>query len=146
MAIKQSGGLRFTHKTKIMIDFLIELLLCDNTNSASVVTISKKLNVHRNYLGRLLDPLKKAGVVSTNYSGGCRFIANPEKITVLQILELVDGPASLHSMFTIKQGHPKTPSNFPELWLGIDREIRNKLNSVTVQDIIDAHVKDLIVK
>lgn len=140
--MQEQGGLRFTRKTKIIINFLIEILLHDANTSMSVVTISKKIDVHRNYLGSLLTPLKKAGYISTSHKGECRFIANPSTITVLQIVELIDGPVSIHTMFApICQSQ----SNFSRVWGDMNNEICNALNSITVQDVVDAYAKDVAI-
>ena len=140
--MRQQGGMRFTRKAKILIDFLIELIMNDHNGSGSVAAISKKIKVHRNYIGRLLTPLKVAGYISTSTSGICRFIANPEEVTVLQIVKLVDGSASIHALFQPSNPPRNPPRHFSKIWLDMDTEIRNKLNAVTVQDLVDACVKD----
>jgi DNA-binding IscR family transcriptional regulator len=116
VAMRQKGGLRFTRKTKVLIDFLLELIVYDSDKLQSVAEISKRINVHRNYVDPLLEPLKKAGYVSTTNGGNCRFTANPEKITLLKIMEMVDGSVSIQTMFSQDTpGSKKNAQSFPDM-------------------------------
>jgi Rrf2 family protein len=139
MAMRQQTGLRFTRKTKIVVDFLLELIVYASDDLQSIVEISKRINVHRNYADRLLEPLKKAGYISTTNGGDCRFLADPKKITLLEIVEMVDGAVSLQAMFKQDTHDYKKSFCFSNMWGDMDREIREKLQAITVQDLVDAY-------
>lgn len=140
MATRCPDGFRITRKTKIVLEFLIELILHGTASSKA----SKKINVHRNYIGRLLPPLKKAGYITTNTGGGCHFIGNPDEITVLKIVELTEGSISIRALFNQDNLSTKSQRHFPKIWLDMEHEIREKLASVTVQNLVDAYATDAI--
>jgi len=81
-------------------DYAIRALCCISGTNHSVITVtdlSKKLDMPRPFLRKILQTLNKAGLLksSKGSGGGFFLVARPDKITVFNLMEIFQGPFKL---------------------------------------------------
>ncbi|HEX9664425.1 MAG TPA: Rrf2 family transcriptional regulator [Patescibacteria group bacterium] len=85
--------------TKSDYGLILMLELAKNYNSGylSLTQIAKTKNLSANYLAQLSIPLKQAGLVDSKEGkgGGYKLSKSPDQITVLEIVEAIEGPVNL---------------------------------------------------
>ncbi len=73
-------------------------ILTENQHTAySASDLSQKTNVPIKFLEKILIELKKGGIISSKkgVKGGYTLIKNPEKVTLVDIYRLMEGPIAL---------------------------------------------------
>jgi Rrf2 family protein len=68
---------------------------------ASIREIAEAQKVPQEYLAKILQRLARAGIVATHrgVGGGITLARAPEKITMLDVIEAVEGPVALNRCF-----------------------------------------------
>ena len=102
--------------------------------------IAKRQDLSFKYLGQLIIPLKAAGFVRSvrGAKGGYTLAKKPEKISVGQIIEILEG--GLHLVDCVKD--PKICERAKEcltrnIWLMMSERLMNELSSLSLRDISD---------
>lgn len=101
--------------------------------------IAARENISLKYLEQIMIPLKKAGYVKSvrGAGGGYRLARSPEKMTVGQIVALLEGGADL----TECSKRPKSCERSDhcvtrDLWIEIAQTVYEKLNAITLSDLL----------
>jgi Rrf2 family protein len=97
------------------------------------------------YLAKCLQALSRSGILqaTTGPRGGFRLARNPDAITVLDVVEAVEGTAPPFMCQEIRQRVPDrlpaqaycAPCRFKTVMLEADEAWRNSLRQVTIEDI-----------
>lgn len=102
--------------------------------------ISKRQKISLNYIGQIFLKLKRAGLIKSHRgrSGGYILSAAPEDITILSIIEAVEGPISL---VTCANNHKDC--EFVEscvthdVWVEASRIVEDYFRDITLKDLMD---------
>ena len=105
-------------------------------------------DVSPTYLAKQLQSLSRAGLVRSvqGQSGGYLLTRPPDEITVLEVVEAVDGPEPAFVCAEIRQRGPlaaapedcRTPCPIARVMIAADRAWRASLGAVTVADLAAA--------
>lgn len=103
-------------------------------------------DVSASYLAKQLQALSRAGLVRSaqGKSGGYVLTREPASITVLDVVEAVDGPEQAFVCTEIRQRGPlgtpaeqcTTPCPISRAMAGADRAWREALHAVTIADLV----------
>lgn len=76
---------------------MVDIALNENKGAVSLGAIAQRNGISENYLEQLIAALKKAGFVKSTRGagGGYRLNKKAEDITVLKLLEVLEGPLDL---------------------------------------------------
>ena len=137
--MEDDGGFRFTAKSKVMLTFLAYLALYgDEEKPISLSAICKAVGYSTAYIGRLLTPLREAGYIApvNGVNGGYILKARPEDITLLDVVDTVEGSANLCAClvdpdFCEKRGDCARW----EIWDRINNQVRAAFRSVTLAEL-----------
>jgi len=85
--------LNITNKSIYGINALIDLAENHDNGLAQIKNIAQRKNIPQNYLVQILNKLAKSGVVKSvrGGNGGYKLKHTPEKISVLYVLEALEG-------------------------------------------------------
>ncbi len=114
---------------------IIELALNEQTEQPlTAVSIAKRRNIPRKYLVHILVQLKRAGLVRSvrGAQGGYLLARSPDEITLLDLIEAIDGP--------ILEPLPINDDAGTELkraWKDAARQLSNVMQEYRIRDIID---------
>lgn len=107
------------------------------------------LGLPEQYLEQLLGALRRAGLVTTvrGAQGGYQLAAEPGKITVLDIIDAMEGPVNFSDCLSAPKNACPRGENCPtrSIWEYLTVKINDLLASVSLQDMLDnnMHVNDL---
>lgn len=93
--VLQVGGfvVRLTQKSKYAARALVELALNDCDSPLGVAEIARRQRIPERFLEQIFGELRRANVLQSRRGahGGYRFAMPPEEISVLDIVEILDG-------------------------------------------------------
>jgi Rrf2 family transcriptional regulator, cysteine metabolism repressor len=86
--------LSITSKSPYAVSALVELGRSGGSEPVPIGELARRRDVPVQFLEQLFAVLRRAGVISSQrgVKGGYRFARAPEQVTVLEIVELLDGP------------------------------------------------------
>ena len=132
---------KITNKSSIIMDFLIELAIRQDKSPVSAHDLCKTIGTSYNYLNVLLVPLREAGIITSvkGSNGGFILSAKPSSITLLDVVDMIDGPAHL----MLRLGKTQGKSNrLQSSWHDKDQAIRLMLKRITLQNVVDRYAED----
>ncbi len=86
-------GLRLTKKSKYAVRALMELAIDECGSPLGVCELARRQHIPERFLEQIFGELRRAGVLESRRGahGGFCFATPPEEITVLDIVEILDG-------------------------------------------------------
>lgn len=89
--------MKITAKSRYALRILLDLALSEGNAPRSISQIAKSQSLSENFVSRIVIPLRHADLLATvrGVKGGLRLARFPEKISLLDIVEAIDGPLSL---------------------------------------------------
>lgn len=131
--------MKFSVKTEYGLRALIELALESSTKPVGAREIAARQAIPERFLEQQISALKRAGLVNSQRGagGGCSLARTPETITVLEVIEALDGPVM--NMDCISQNGSDCRQSarcvVQELWQESQLKLREYLGSVTIADL-----------
>ncbi len=129
-----------TRTTHYTLRTLVELALHKEGEVVSSKEISEKQLVPRNYLPKIVLILATKGLVRTERGkmGGLRLAVDPSKITLLDVLEAVEGPLTFNRCGLYPEECPHGPDcPLGAAWDEIQEKFAESLRSVTIKDLAE---------
>ena len=108
------------------------LYLARNQNSRHITTsqIAKEQNIPSSFLAKIISQLSIAGLLYTSRGarGGVSLARDPKQITLLQVIEAIDGPIQLN-ICVERQDACAFEENCPmkSVWCDVQNELITKL-------------------
>jgi len=104
--------------------------------------IAQKQRISEKYLSKLVIPLKGTGILDAvrGAAGGYRLAKHPKNITLLEVVQLLEGDiAPVDCLYPNRNcpQEPSCPSRF--IWEALDSSMRNTLKDITLQDMLDRY-------
>ena len=135
--------------------FLASPYSCINDNSTHPAfewTFKTKLvkiikNLHHSFLENILHELKRAGLIATQrgVDGGYRLAKPADEITVADIIRAVEGPlADVRGSRPDSLTYDGAAVALRDVWLAVRANLRAVLEHVTVADIAEQHLPELV--
>lgn len=117
---------------------LLELALHHGRTRVQAREIAEKQQVPLRFLEQIMIQLKKAGLVKSvrGAAGGYVLSTQAAQITLKDVVEAVEGEATF---FSPKAG---LDSSVVKVWSEIEQEFLEKLESVTIQDLVRRKYQD----
>jgi Rrf2 family transcriptional regulator, cysteine metabolism repressor len=83
-----------TSKSPYAVVALAELARAARTEPVPIGELARRREVPVQFLEQLFAVLRRAGIISSQrgVKGGYRFARDPQSVTVLEVVELLDGP------------------------------------------------------
>jgi Rrf2 family transcriptional regulator, cysteine metabolism repressor len=95
--------LSITTKSPYAVRALTELVRCGGTAPVPIGELAKRRDIPVQFLEQLFATLRRAGILKSQrgVKGGYSFARDPSEVTVLEVVELLDGPlgAGAESVF-----------------------------------------------
>ncbi len=118
-----------TSKSPYAVRALAELGRAGERGPVPIGELARKRDVPVQFLEQLFAALRRAGILASQrgVKGGYRFAKDPSTITVLEIVELLDGPLGRDA-----EG----------VFADAAQAARQALGGVTIADVIEREAKD----
>lgn len=117
------------------------LYLARNRNGKRVATsqVAKEQKIPSSFLAKIISQLSIAGLLHTSRGahGGISLARNPEQITLLQVIEAIDGPIQLN-VCVGREGVCSFEDNCPIqlVWCDAQNELITKLRNINFAQLI----------
>ena len=119
--------------------FLAESYQADPTRLVKGDAISKSQGIPVKFLEAILTELRHAGFVISQRGavGGYRISRGPEKISVAELIRVLDGPlAAVRGQRPENVNYEGPAARLQDVWVGIRVALRNVLEGVSLADIL----------
>ena len=123
-------------------DYAVRTVLFLARNSGrkiSVTEISREMEIPKTFLAKLLQRLVKHHVLisSRGVSGGFQLAKKPSEITLLDVMEVMQGPAGIN-VCAIDSGRCSLSSTCTvhPVWVDIRKEVEKRLQKVTIAKLM----------
>lgn len=133
--------MRLSTRARYGTRLMLELALNFNQGTVFLKDIAKKEEISEKYLSQLVIPLKASGLISSSRGahGGYRLAKPPSQITLMEIVQMLEGNLSL--VECVK--NPSICSRVSkcatrDIWGKLDEKISDVLSSVTLEDLVSS--------
>ncbi len=139
--------MKLSTKGRYGLKAMFQLALYKSEGPIPLKNIANKQNISEQYLEQIFSSLKKSGLVKSvrGAQGGYFLAKEPKEITVGDILIVLEGPVSLSNCVLdedICENSGKCVTKV--VWEKIKKGIDEVINSITLQDMIDDHDKNIL--
>lgn len=132
-----------TTRSRYGLRLLVELAERGMAQATDLGSVARRQDIPELYLSKLATPLKAAGILRSERGakGGYRLARRPEDITVLDVVEALEGRSSLLECTgepgaCVRSGECKT---LP-IWSGLDKVIQDYLRGISLADAAGAAI------
>ncbi len=134
--------MRISTKGRYGLRILLDLALHTESRPRMLRDIAESQGISEKYLSRLIVDLRHANLVNSvrGAKGGYILARNPAEITILEVVEVMEGSMAVVECVDCDQSQPCTRASncaTREMWNGINEKIRAILKDVTLQNILD---------
>lgn len=121
---------------------LIELALQDGGDPVKLKDIATRQDISLKYLEQVMLPLRVGGYVKTQKGskGGYILARSPESITLLEIVESVEGsvsPVECAKNPQLCERSDKCPTHYA--WVGLKKAIEEELGKTTLANLVEKY-------
>lgn len=129
----------FTKTCQYAIQAVLYLARTTNLGeSVHVKQISDALEIPHHFLGKVLQQLSRHGIVTSQkgMKGGFHLARHPQEITVIDVVNAIDGHASFHEcIFGFPGCGDSYPCSMHEMWKGPKESILEMLRRRSIADL-----------
>lgn len=133
--------MKISTKGRYALRLMLDLACHNSGDFVRVKDISERQGISEKYLEQIIATLKKAGYVKSlrGAQGGYKLAKNPEEYIVGDILRLTEGNMAPVSCLEDNENicERATACTSLRLWEMINDAVRNVIDHVTLQDMMD---------
>ncbi|MBR4254177.1 MAG: Rrf2 family transcriptional regulator [Lentisphaeria bacterium] len=134
--------MKISTKGRYGLRILIDLATHDPAKPRQLHDIAQSQQISEKYISRLVLDLRKAKLIRSTrgVNGGIHLVKSPEEITLLEILETMEGPISVvgcvHSPAQCRRNE-LCPTR--DIWVKLNNGIRELTRQITLEDILNTY-------
>ena len=136
--------MKISTKGRYGLRILIDLATHDPVKPRLIRDIAQSQQISEKYISRLVIDLRRAKLIRSvrGVNGGFHLARNPEEITLLEILETMEGPISVVDCVRSPE-KCKRQALCParDIWTELNDGIRQLTRRITLDDILNAYRK-----
>lgn len=125
---------------------LLDLALHEGESPRLMKEIAESQQISEKYISRLILPLNEAGFIESlrGAKGGLRLLKQPKEITLLDVVEAMEGTVSVVECVIDKSFCPKSNDcSACKMWSGLNKKIRKAMTEITLKDVLKSEKKRL---
>ncbi len=131
--------MKISTKGRYGLRILADLALHDDGSPRLIREISASQDISEKYAGRLIIELRRAGFLRSvrGAKGGYVLTRKPSEITLLEVIEVMEGETSIVDCVACPGKCPRSKScGARGIWAGVNSAIRNSLARATLEDVV----------
>ena len=136
--------MKISTKGRYGLRILIDLAMHDPGKPRMLKDIAQSQQISEKYISRLVIDLRRAKLVRSvrGVNGGFHLAKLPEEITLLEILETMEGPISVvECVRSPEKCTRRTLCPARDIWSKLNDGIRELTQQITLDDILNAYRK-----
>jgi Rrf2 family protein len=113
----------------------------DRDRSASVTEVADAMQIPKSFLAKVLQRLVRSHILTSmrGVNGGFRLAKKPSEISLLTILEAVQGPAAINvCAIDSKRCRLSATCSVHPVWVDIRQELEKRLRKQTIDKLVDS--------
>lgn len=131
--------MQITRQADYAVRAVLHLARAGNSERAATSSIAKEQNIPPSFLAKIISQLSIAGLLHTSRGarGGVTLAREPKDITLLEVVEAIDGPIQLNECVandgacTFEEGCPIRP-----VWCDAQDELVKRLKGTSFADML----------
>ncbi len=131
--------MQITRQADYAVRAVLHLARMGNTERAATSTVAKEQNIPPSFLAKIISQLSIAGLLHTSRGarGGVTLAREPKDITLLEVVEAIDGPIQLNEcvgsdgVCTFEEECPIKP-----VWCSAQEELVQRLKSTNFAQLL----------
>ena len=134
--------MKISTKGRYGLRILMDLAIHQSEKPRLIRDIAKSQQISEKYISRLVIALRKAGLIRSvrGVNGGFHLNKKPEDITLLEVVEVMEGPLSIVDCVTAPKKCSHHANCAPrEIWCKLNEDIRAIMSRTTLADILAAY-------
>ena len=140
--------MQITRQADYALRTIVYLSRLEPDDKAPTSLIAEKQQIPSSFLAKIISQLSVAGLIHTSRGahGGVSLAKTPEEISVLEVIEAIDGPVMLNECTTNPGICPFTGDCPMRLiWCDTRQDLLAKLNSITFEQFSNGHQTNLTI-
>ena len=136
--------MKISTKGRYGLRILMDLALHQTEKPRLIRDIAKSQQISEKYISRLVIALRKAGMIRSvrGVNGGFHIAMKPEEITLLDVIEVMEGPLSIVDCVSMPKKCTHSEHCAPrEVWCKLNDDIRGLMRGTTLADILASYEK-----
>ena len=134
--------MKISTKGRYGLRILIDLATHDNSIPRLIRDIAQAQQISEKYISRLVIDLRRAGLIRSirGVNGGFHLAKKPEEITLLEVIETMEGPVSVVECVNARHKCDRNSScGARTIWQQLNENIRNMMQNITLAEILQAY-------
>jgi len=130
---------RISRRLDYGLQLMVALASQSDNRSQSTAVLAEKLNIPLPFLHQIGHMLMQAGLIkaSPGPHGGIRLNRSPEAITLLQVVEILEGPVSLHPCPDNNRDCPPVENSTTQsTWDTLQDNVTEHLRNITLLSLV----------
>ena len=136
--------MKISTKGRYGLRILMDLAIHQSEKPRLIRDIAKSQQISEKYISRLVIALRKEGMIRSvrGVNGGFHIAMKPEDITLLDVIEVMEGPLSIVDCVKAPKRCAMHVNCAPrEIWCKLNDEIRDLMRQTTLADILESYKK-----
>lgn len=134
--------MKISTKGRYGLRILMDLALHQSEKPRLIRDIAKSQQISEKYISRLVIALRKGGMIRSvrGVNGGFHLAMKPEDITLLDVIEVMEGPLSIVDCVSKPKSCAHSINCAPrEVWCKLNEDIRTLMSGTTLSDILASY-------
>ena len=134
--------MKISTKGRYGLRILMDLAIHQSEKPRLIRDIAKSQQISEKYISRLVIALRKAGMIRSvrGVNGGFHIAMKPEDITLLDVIEVMEGPLSIVDCVSAPKKCAQSANCAPrEIWSKLNEDIRDLMRQTTLADILASY-------
>jgi len=131
--------MQITRQADYAVRAILHLARAGNTERSATSAIAKEQKIPPSFLAKIISQLSIAGLLHTSRGarGGVTLAREPREITLLEVVEAIDGPIQLNECVT-NEGACSFEDNCPirSVWCNAQDELVGRLRTTNFADLM----------
>ena len=131
--------MKISTKGRYGLRILLDLALYGQDEPRLMKDISRSKQISEKYISRLILPLNEAGFITSfrGAKGGLKLAKPPKEITLLEIVEAMEGRIAIVDCVFDKEFCPKSDDcSACKVWTSLNKKIRKQMDEITLKDLL----------
>ncbi|HZK48597.1 MAG TPA: Rrf2 family transcriptional regulator [Thermoleophilia bacterium] len=129
--------MNITSKSKYAVRALVELARRGQDEPVPLMVLAEARGIPGQFLEQLFATLRRAGILQSfrGVHGGFSFNRPPDQVTVLDVVEALDGPIEPALCTTDESCERRPVCSVGDVWVQAKLSVEEVLSGVTIQDL-----------
>ncbi len=131
--------MKISTKGRYGLRILLDLALHSKNDPRQMKEIAQSQQISEKYISRLILSLNKAGLIISlrGAKGGLQLAKPPKEITLLDIIEAMEGPVSIVECVADKTFCKKSADcSACRVWSSLNKKIKKQMQEITLKDLL----------